>query len=404
MTDWKSYEPVIIPDIPDLHKLEVYEDNDGYDAFRKILDDQEKWSREDVTNEVKAANIRGRGGAGFNAGLKWSFMPDPDDRPRYLACNGDESEPGTFKDRNIFEFNPHLFIEGALIASYAMSIDTIYVYIRGEYINWFHIFEEAVQEAYDRGYLGKDILGSGFDVELQVTYGAGAYICGEETGMLESIEGKRGYPRIKPPFPAQKGLWNNPTTINNIETLANAALVMRHGADWYQSIGVEGHPGPVLYGISGDVNKPGVYEYPAGMPVMTLINEVAGGMRDGKELKALIPGGTSTPVLRADQLEGVSMDSNSLNEAGSMMGTAGMVVMNEDTDMVELLWRITHFFHHESCGQCTPCRDGTGWLEKVMIKIKNGEGEIKDLDLLLDVTTMMEGRTICALADALPGR
>jgi NADH-quinone oxidoreductase subunit F len=398
--NWKSYEPVIIPDIPNLHKIEVYEDNEGYDAFRKILDDQEKWSREAVTNEVKAANIRGRGGAGFNAGLKWSFMPDPDDRPRYLACNGDESEPGTFKDRNIFEFNPHLFIEGALIAAYAMSIDMIYVYIRGEYINWVHIFEEAVQEAYDHGYLGEDILGSGFDVELQVTYGAGAYICGEETGMLESIEGKRGYPRIKPPFPAQKGLWNNPTTINNIETLANAALVMRHGADWYQSIGVEGHPGPVLYGISGDVNKPGVYEYPAGMPVMTLINEVAGGMRDGKKLKALIPGGTSTPVLRADQLEGVSMDSNSLNEAGSMMGTAGMVVMNEDTDMVELLWRITHFFHHESCGQCTPCRDGTGWLEKVMVKIKNGEGEIKDLDLLLDVTTMMEGRTICALADA----
>jgi NADH-quinone oxidoreductase subunit F len=281
-----------------------------------------------------------------------------------------------------------------------MSIDTIYVYIRGEYINWVNIFEEAVSEAYDRGYLGKDILGSGFDVELQTTYGAGAYICGEETGMLESIEGKRGYPRIKPPFPAQKGLWNNPTTINNIETLANAALVMRHGADWYQSLGVDGHPGPVLYGVSGDINKPGVYEYPAGMSIMTLINEVAGGMRDGKKLKAVIPGGASTPILRADQLEGVSMDSNSLNEAGTMMGTAGMVVMNEDTDMVELLWRITHFFHHESCGQCTPCRDGTGWLEKVMIKIKNGEGEVKDLDLLLDVTTMMEGRTICALADA----
>lgn len=398
--DWKSYEPLIIPDIPNLHKIDVYEENDGYGAFRQILNDQEKWSRENVTNQVKEANIRGRGGAGFNAGLKWSFMPEPDDRPRYLACNGDESEPGTFKDRNIFEFNPHLFIEGALIAAYAMSIDTIYVYIRGEYIDWVRIFEKAVEEAYEKGYLGDDILGSGIDIDLHTTYGAGAYICGEETGMLESLEGKRGYPRIKPPFPAQKGLWGNPTTINNIETLANVPLVINNGAEWYQSIGVEDHNGPVLYGISGHVNKPGVYEYPAGMPVMDLINEVAGGLRNDKELKALIPGGTSTPVLRADQLEGVSMDSNSLRDAGSMMGTAGMVVMDEDTDMVDLLWRITHFFHHESCGQCTPCREGTGWLEKVMLKIKNGEGEIKDLDLLLDMTTQMEGRTICALADA----
>lgn len=398
--DWKSYEPLLIPDIPNLHKIDVYEDNGGYQAFRTILGDKDKWSPKNVTEEVKAANIRGRGGAGFNCGLKWSFMPEPDDRPRYLACNGDESEPGTFKDRNIFEFNPHLFIEGALIAAYAMAIDTIYVYVRGEYINWVNKFEEAVEEAYEKGYIGDNILDSGFSVELHTTYGAGAYICGEETGMLESLEGKRGYPRVKPPFPAQKGLWGNPTTINNIETLANVPLVINNGAEWYQSIGVEGHRGPVLYGISGHVNKPGVYEYPAGMPVMDLINDVAGGIRGGKKLKALIPGGASTPILRADQLEGVSMDSNSLREAGSMMGTAGMVVMDEDTDMIDLLWRITHFFHHESCGQCTPCRDGTGWLEKVMVKIKNGNGEIKDLDLLLDMTTMMEGRTICALADA----
>ncbi|SHE35999.1 NADH dehydrogenase subunit F [Fodinibius roseus] len=398
--DWKSYEPLIIPDIPNLHRIEVYEEHDGYRAFRRILDNPEEWSRTNVTNEVKAANIRGRGGAGFNAGLKWSFMPQPDERPRYLACNGDESEPGTFKDRNIFEFNPHLFIEGALIAAYAMSVDVIYVYIRGEYIDWVRIFEKAVEEAYEKGYLGEDILGTGIDIEMYTTYGAGAYICGEETGMLESLEGKRGYPRIKPPFPAQKGLWGNPTTINNIETLANVPLVINNGADWYQSIGAEDHNGPVLYGISGHVNKPGVYEYPAGMPVEDLIYDVAGGIRGNKELKALIPGGTSTPVLRADQLEGVSMDSNSLRDAGSMMGTAGMVVLDEDTDMVDLLWRITHFFHHESCGQCTPCREGTGWLEKVLLKIKNGEGEIKDLDLLLDMTTQMEGRTICALADA----
>ena len=235
---------------------------------------------------------------------------------------------------------------------------------------------------------------------MHITYGAGAYICGEETGMLESLEGKRGYPRIKPPFPAQKGLWGNPTTINNIETLANVPLVINNGSEWYQSIGADEHNGPVLYGISGHVEKPGVYEYPAGMDIMTLINDVAGGVRNGKDLKALIPGGASTPVLRADQLDGVSMDSNSLREAGSMMGTAGMVVIDEDTDMVDLLWRITHFFHHESCGQCTPCREGTGWLEKLLVKIKDGEGEIKDLDLLLDMTTQMEGRTICALADA----
>lgn len=397
--DWRSYEPKLIPDIPDLHKIGVYEENGGYRALKAVMQDSD-WSREKVTNEVKAANIRGRGGAGFNCGLKWSFMPDPDGGPRYLACNGDESEPGTFKDRKLFEFNPHLFLEGALIAAYAMQVSTIYVYIRGEYLDYGKIFEKAVAEAYSRGYLGEDILGSGEDIELHTVYGAGAYICGEETAMLESLEGKRGYPRVKPPFPAQKGLWGRPTTINNIETLANVPLVINNGADWYSSIGAEGHPGPVLYGISGHVNRPGVYELPTGVPVLDLINEVGGGVRGGKDLKAVIPGGASTPVLRADQLKGVSMDSESMREAGSLLGTAGMVVMDEDTDMVEVLWRIAHFFHHESCGQCTPCREGTGWLEKILIRIKEGEGEIKDLDLLLDLTTQMEGRTICALADA----
>lgn len=398
-SDWKSYDPILIPDIPGLEKIDVYEDNGGYEALRKVLQ-KEKWSPDEVTNEVKAANIRGRGGAGFNAGLKWSFMPDPDGGPRYLACNGDESEPGTFKDRKIFEYNPHLFIEGAVIAAYAMSITTIYVYIRGEYISWVDMFQKAVDEAYEKGYLGENILGSDYSVDLEITYGAGAYICGEETAMLESLEGKRGYPRVKPPFPAQKGLWGRPTTINNIETLANVPLVINRGADWYTGVGAKDHPGPILYGISGHVNQPGVYEYPSGVPVMEMINDIAGGIRGGKKLKALIPGGSSTPVLRADQLEGVSMNAESLRDAGSMMGTAGMVVMDEDTDMVEVLWRIAHFYHHESCGQCTPCREGTGWLEKVLIKIKNGEGEIKDLDLLLDMTTQMEGRTICALADA----
>ena len=398
--DWRTYEPLLIPDIPDLHKIDVYEDNGGYEALKKILDNQDTWSRENVVNEVKEANIRGRGGAGFNAGLKWSFMPKPDGGPRYLAANGDESEPGTFKDRKIFEFNPHIFIEGSIIASYAMTIDTIYVYIRGEYISWYHQLQKAVDEAYERGYLGENILGTDISIDMYLTYGAGAYICGEETAMLESLEGKRGYPRVKPPFPAQKGLWGRPTTVNNIETLANVPLVINNGADWYKKIGAENHPGPVLYGISGHVNRPGVYEYPTGVPVTDLINDVAGGMRNGKKLKAVIPGGASTPVLRADMLEGVSMNADSLREAGSMMGTAGLVVMDEDTDMVEVLWRISHFFHHESCGQCTPCREGTGWVEKLLIKIKNGEGEVKDLDLLLELTNQMEGRTICALADA----
>lgn len=398
--DWRNFEPLLIPDIPDLHKIGVYEENGGYRALRNILENPDEWSREQVINEVKAANIRGRGGAGFNCGLKWSFMPDPDGGPRYLACNGDESEPGTFKDRKIFEYNPHLFIEGALIASYAMQVQTIYVYIRGEYLSFGKIFEEAVEEAYQKGYLGEDILGTGIDIELHTVYGAGAYICGEETAMLESLEGKRGYPRVKPPFPAQKGLWGRPTTINNIETLANVPLVINNGAEWYGNIGAEDHPGPVLYGISGHVNRPGVYELPSGVPVLELVNEVAGGIRGDKELKAIIPGGASTPVLRADQLEGVTMNADSLREVGSMMGTAGLVVMDEDTDMVEMLWRITHFFHHESCGQCTPCREGTGWLEKILLRIINGEGEVKDLDLLLDLTTQMEGRTICALADA----
>lgn len=395
--DWKNYTPILIPRIPNLHKIEVYEKNGGYDQLKKTL---KSLTPEAVVNEVKAANIRGRGGAGFNAGLKWSFMPKPDGGPRYIAANGDESEPGTFKDRKIFEYNPHLFIEGSIIAGFAMDITAVYVYIRGEYKSWIDMMQKAIDDAYAKGYLGKNILGSGFDLDMYVHSGAGAYICGEESSLMESLEGKRGYPRVKPPFPAQKGLWGRPTTINNIETLANVPLVIKNGADWYKSIGAPTHPGPVLYGISGHVNRPGVYEYPTGMSILELINDVCGGMRGGKKVKAVIPGGSSTPPLRGDQLEGVCMDADSLRTAGSMMGTAGMIVMDEDTDMVDVLWRISHFYHHESCGQCTPCRDGTGFLEKTLIKIRDGQGEMRDLDLLLDLCTQMEGRTICALADA----
>ncbi len=399
--DWKNYEPQLIPNIKGLHKIDVYEQNGGYGALRSVLAEQTGiWTKENVTNEVREAGLRGRGGAGFNTGLKWSFMPKPDGGPRYIAANGDESEPGTFKDRKIFEYNPHLFIEGSIIAAYAMSVETVFVYIRGEYRSWIRIMQTAVDEAYAKGYLGKNILGSGLNVEMVLHSGAGAYICGEESSLMESLEGKRGYPRIKPPFPAQRGLWGRPTTINNIESLANVPLIINKGAEWYKGIGAPTHPGPILYGISGHVNKPGVYEYPSGMLISDLIYNVAGGIRNGKKLKAIIPGGSSTPILRADQIEGVGMDSDSLRTVGTMLGTAGMVIMDEDTDIVDMLWRITHFYHHESCGQCTPCREGTGWLEKLLIKIKKGDGEIRDLDLLLDLCTQMEGRTVCALADA----
>jgi NADH-quinone oxidoreductase subunit F len=399
MQDWRTYEPLLIPSIKDLHKIDVYEKNGGYQQLKNVLSDKDQ-TPEAVTNTVKSANLRGRGGAGFNAGLKWSFMPKPDGGPRYIAANGDESEPGTFKDRMIFEYNPHLFIEGALIAAYAMSIDAVYVYIRGEYRSWITMMQKAIDDAYAKGYIGKGIMGSKMNCEMYVHMGAGAYICGEESSLMESLEGKRGYPRVKPPFPAQKGLWGRPTTINNIETLANVPLIIKNGSEWFTSIGAKGHPGPVLYGISGHVNRPGVYEYPSGMLITELINDVCGGVRGGKKIKAVIPGGSSTPPLRGDSLDGVRMDADSLRDAGSMMGTAGMVILDEDTDMVDLVWRISHFYHHESCGQCTPCRDGTGWLEKTLLKIKNGEGEIRDLELLLDICFQMEGRTICALADA----
>jgi NADH-quinone oxidoreductase subunit F len=398
--DWKSYQPVLIPNIPDYHKISVYEKNGGYEQFKKVLANQTEFTPEGVATIVKNSGLRGRGGAGFNTGLKWSFMPKPDGGPRYIAANGDESEPGTFKDRVIFEYNPHSFIEGALIAAYAMRITAVYVYIRGEYRSWIRMMEAAIADAYKAGHIGENIHGSGFSTHMYVHSGAGAYICGEESSLMESLEGKRGYPRVKPPFPAQKGLWGRPTTINNIETLANVPYILKIGAEAYAAIGAKNHPGPLLYGISGHVNKPGVYEFPSGMSIETLIYDVCGGMRNGKKLKALIPGGSSTPPLTAEMIVGTTMDSDSLRTAGSMLGTAGMVVMDEDTDMVDMLTRISHFYHHESCGQCTPCRDGTGWLEKTLKKINRGDGEMRDLDLLLDICTQMEGRTICALADA----
>lgn len=397
--DWRNYERVLLPPIKDLHKLEVYEENGGYEALRTVLEDDDL-TPGDVTQAVKESGLRGRGGAGFSTGMKWTFMPEPGDQPRYLACNADESEPGTFKDRQIMEYNPHLLFEGILIACYAMQIDACYIYTRGEYVDWIVQMQQELDKIREKGYVGENIMGSGFSTEIHLHKGAGAYICGEETSLLDSLEGKRGYPRYKPPFPAQVGAWSQPTTVNNVETLAHVPLIMKHGAEWFANIGAEQHPGPTIYGISGHVKRPGPYEYPTGMLITDLIYEVAGGMLNDKELKAVIPGGASVPPLRADMIDGVTMDAESLREAGSLMGTAGMLILDEDTDMVSWLRRVTHFYQHESCGQCTPCREGTGWLEAIVTRIDEGEGRLRDLDLLLDIGDQMEGRTICAFADA----
>lgn len=401
MGDWKSYQKNLLPNIPNFHKIEVYEkEGQGYQALRKVLT-EEAWSRKAVVDEVKAANIRGRGGAGFNAGLKWSFMPPKvEGVPRYLACNGDESEPGTIKDRRLFEYNPHTIIEGAIIACYAMEMDAAYIYIRGEYADWIDMMQKAIDDAYAKGYAGKNIMGSGHDIGVYLHKGAGAYICGEETSLMESLEGKRPYPRSKPPFPAQVGLWGKPTTINNVETLGHVPYVMRNGSEWYRSIGAATQPGPMLYGISGHVNRPGVYEYPTGMLITDLIYDVAGGIRGGKKLKAVVPGGSSVPILTAEMIEGITMDADSLRTVGSLVGTGGMCVLDETVDLVKFLIRISKFYDHESCGQCTPCREGTGWFVKVLQKIDSGQGTMRDLDLLIDMCDNMEGRTVCALADA----
>jgi NADH-quinone oxidoreductase subunit F len=398
--DWRTYQRVLLPPVKDLHRLEVYEQHGGYEALRTVLTGG-NWDAKALTDAVKASGLRGRGGASFPTGLKWTFMPPvKPEVPRFLCCNGDESEPGTFKDRQLLEYNPHLVFEGLVLANYAMSIQTCYLYVRGEYADWITHMERELERAYAKGYVGKNILGTDFSTDIVLHKGAGAYICGEETSLMESLEGKRAYPRIKPPFPAQRGIWGYPTTINNVETLACVPLIVNKGAAWFAKTGAEKHPGPVLYGISGHVNRPGVYEYPTGMLITDLVHEVAKGVRGGKQIKALIPGGSSTPPLRGDSLDGVTMDAESLRVAGSAMGTGGLLVLDEDTDLVAWLRRVTHFYHHESCGQCTPCREGTGWLENLVTRIDEGEGNLRDLDLLLQLCDNMEGRTVCALADA----
>jgi NADH-quinone oxidoreductase subunit F len=386
----------ILPDIPDYHRIEVYESHGGYEMLRKAL----SMKPEEVTDEVKKSNLRGRGGACFPTGLKWTFMPKQTDKPKYLCVNGDESEPGTFKDRQIFELNPHLLIEGTIIACYAMGVTTAYLYIRGEYKRWIDLVQKAIDDAYAKGYIGENILGSGFSTNLYIYRGAGAYICGEESALMNSIEGERGYPRVKPPFPAQNGLWGCPTTINNVETISNVPLILRIGWEAYAKIGAPKHPGPILVGISGHVNKPGVYEMPTGVPLTDIIEKYAGGMRGGKKLKAVIPGGSSTMILRGESIAGVTMDADGLKAAGSSVGTAGMIVMDEDTDMIRVITRIAHFYHHESCGQCTPCREGTGWMLKILERFEKYEARMEDIDLLMDIANNIEGNTICALGDA----
>jgi NADH-quinone oxidoreductase subunit F len=388
---------IILKDIPDYHKIAVYESHGGYSVIRKALKEMKP---EEVTQMVKDSNLRGRGGACFPTGLKWTFMPKTNDKPKYLCCNGDESEPGSFKDREIFEKNPHQFIEGVLLANYAMGIKTAYVYIRGEYYKWINLLQQAIDDAYSKNYIGKNIFGSDFSTDIYIHRGAGAYICGEESSLMNSVEGKRGYPRVKPPFPAAFGLWGNPTTINNIETLANIPEIIKNGPEWFAGIGAPKHPGTLLFGVSGHVNKPGVYELPTGTPLMAIINDVCGGVTGGKDIKMVIPGGSSMPPLTKDECLKAMMDNESLKEFGSSIGTAGVMVMDEDTDLLKVLIRIAKFYYHESCGQCTPCREGTGWMLKVLKRIDAGLGSKEDLDTLISVAENIEGNTICALGDA----
>jgi NADH-quinone oxidoreductase subunit F len=392
-------EKIVLPDIDNLHILDVYVQNGGFTAAKKAFSQ----TSDEIIDQVKKSGLRGRGGAAFSAGLKWSFMPKTTDKPKYLCINGDESEPGSFKDRQVFEYNPHQLIEGILITCYAIGAKTAYIYIRGEYHKWVKLMQKALDDAYAAGYAGeamKEKFGTEFFCNIYVHKGAGAYICGEESSLMNSLEGQRGYPRVKPPFPAQNGLWGCPTTINNVETIANIPPIITKGWEWFSKIGEPKHPGTILFGVSGHVNKPGVYELPSGTLLTDIIYNYAGGVPGNKNILCVIPGGSSMPPLRGDQLEGIKMDAESLRAAGSAIGTGGIIVMDEDTDLVKVLARISHFYHHESCGQCTPCREGTGWLEKILKRILAGNGSVSDIDLLVTVANQIEGNTICALGEA----
>ena len=378
-------------------RLETYQSEGGYEALKTILSEQ--IPQEEIIDRVKQSGLRGRGGAGFPTGLKWSFINRTAPGDKYVVVNSDEGEPGTFKDRDILRYNPHALIEGILICGYAIGAATGYNYIRGEFWEPYQRFEEALAEARAAGLLGENILGSGFDFDIHTHLGAGAYICGEETALLESLEGKKGQPRYKPPFPAMFGLYGRPTVINNTETLASVPDIIRRGAEWFRDIGVANSGGPKLFSVSGNVARPGNYEIPMGTPFPELL-EMAGGMRDGRTCKAVIPGGSSAPVLPGDVMMDLTMDYDSIAQAGSMLGSGAVIVMDDTNCMVKVLDRISYFYYEESCGQCTPCREGTGWMHRVVHRIETGKGRNEDLDLLDDVAKKIMGRTICALGDA----
>ncbi len=396
-------------DVPGIQTLNVYRQKGGYETLKKALSSM---TPDQIVEEVKTSGLRGRGGAGFPTGMKWSFLAKPEGVPRYLVCNADESEPGTFKDRYLMEHIPHILIEGMILSSFALGAHTSYIYIRGEYFYVARILETAIQEAYDAGLLGKNIMGSGYDLDLYVQVGGGAYICGEETALLESLEGKRGNPRIKPPFPAIAGLYGCPTVVNNVETIAAVVPIVRDGGAAYAQIGVGKSTGTKLISASGHLNKPGVYEIELGLPVEEFIysEEYCGGIRNGKQLKAVVAGGSSVPILPAHLIlktangEPRLMSYEGLSDGGfatgTMLGSGGFIAMDEDTSIVKNLWTFSRFYHHESCGQCSPCREGTGWMEKILHKILHGHGTLQDVDLLWDIQSKIEGKTICPLGDA----
>ena len=382
-------------DKKEYRSLAGYKANGGYETLAKAL----KMEPQKIIDEVKAAGLRGRGGAGFPTGVKWGFLPN-NGEPRYLLCNADESEPGTFKDRLMMERAPHQLIEGMIISAFALKAKKSYIYIRGEYTGPAMILEQAIREAYEAGYLGKNVLGSGYDCELDLYIGAGAYICGEETGMISSLEGKKGQPKLKPPFPAVQGYLRKPTIVNNVETLAAVVPIIRDGVAEYRKHGTEKSPGTKLFSVSGDVVKPGTYEVPLGYPLKDLIEKECGGMKPGRKLKAVIPGGSSAPVITADEAMRATLDYENLASIGTMLGSGAVIVIDDSQCMVDLMGTITHFYHHESCGQCTPCREGTGWLNKLVRSVIHGEAKPADVDLLVKVADQMKGRTICALSDA----
>ena len=381
--------------LENLYTIDVYQKRGGYRAAEKAL---KKMKPAEILEEVKKANLRGRGGAGFPAGVKWSFVPSTD-KPKYLCVNADEGEPGTFKDRYIMSHNPHMLLEGIIITSFCVGIHAAFIYIRGEYEAIALRLEQAISEAYEKGFLGKNILESGFDLDVYVHRGAGAYICGEETALLESLEGKRGNPRLKPPFPASVGLWQCPTVINNVETISNISHIILKGAEWFVKQGLPKDGGTRIFGVSGMVKNPGIYELPLGTSLKDIIFKHAGGMKEGKKLKAVIPGGMSAPILTADEID-IKMDFDSLVEANSMLGSAAIIVIDDKTSILDVLKVVTKFYSHESCGQCTPCRIGNSWINKIVKRIAEGKGKKEDIDNIVRLASNIEGNTLCPLGDA----